>query len=130
MMKGDQEGKERAKKNIEVIVSKSQAPSGLFNAYGNGKEFASFGFFELLKNSESLVRSQGNWLYMALRQFSYLELTGETVPPHWKSALQKQADAFVRLWDMEGLFGQFVDVETGDICIGASTAGAIALPCE
>lgn len=125
LMKGGEQGKERAKKNIEVIVSKSQARSGLFNAYGNGKEFVSFGFGSPLKNNESLVRSQGDWLYMALRQFDYLESQGEVVPAHWKSAMQKQADAFVRLWDREGQFGHFVDVETGEICIGNSTAGAI-----
>lgn len=125
MMKGGEQGRERSKKNIEVIVSKSQARSGLFNAYGNGKEFVSFGFGSPLKNNESLVRSQGDWLYMALRQFDYLESEGEVVPAHWKSALQKQADAFVRLWEREGQFGHFVDVETGDICIGNSTAGAI-----
>lgn len=125
MMKGGQTGKERAKKNIEVIVSKSQARSGFFNAYGNGKDFVSFGYGSPLKNNESLVRSQGDWLYMALRQFNYMESEGEVVPAHWKSALQKQADAFVRLWDREGQFGHFVDVETGDICIGNSTAGAI-----
>lgn len=125
MMKGGEQGKERAKKNIEVIVAKSQARSGFFNTYGNGKEFVSFGYGSPLKNNESLVRSQGDWLYMALRQFNYMESMGETVPAHWKSSLQKQADAFVRLWDREGQFGQFVDVETGDICIGNSTAGAI-----
>ena len=125
MMKGGEQGKERAKKNIEVIVSKSQAGSGLFNAYGNGKEFVSFGFGSAFKNNESLVRSQGDWLYMALRQFDYLESEGEVIPAHWKSAMQKQADAFVRLWEREGQFGHFVDVETGEICIGNSTAGAI-----
>lgn len=118
-------GKERALKNLEVIISKSQARSGLFNAYGNGKEFASFGFGSAFKYNESLVRSQGDWLYMALRQFNYLESIGETVPAHWKSALQKHADAFAQLWKREGQFGQFVDVETGEICIGGSTAGAI-----
>lgn len=125
MMKGGEQGKERAKKNIEVIVSKSQAGSGLFNAYGNGKEFVSFGFGSPMKYNESLVRSQGDWLYMALRQFDYLESEGEIIPAHWKSAMQKQADAFVRLWEREGQFGHFVDVETGEICIGNSTAGAI-----
>lgn len=125
MMQGGEQGKERAKKNLEVIISKSQAHSGLFNAYGNGNEFASFGFGEAFKYNESLVRSQGDWLYMALRQFNYLESIGETVPGHWKSAVQKQADAFVRLWEREGQFGHFVDVETGEICIGGSTAGAI-----
>ena len=108
-----------------MIFSKSQAASGMFNAYGNGKEFASFGFGSPMKYNESLVRSQGDWLYMAQRQFRYLESIGETVPAHWKEGLKKQADAFVRLWKREGQFGHFVDVETGKICIGGSTAGAI-----
>lgn len=125
LMKADKIGKERAKKNLEVIFSKSQASSGLFNAYGNGRQFASFGFGSAFKYNETFVRSQGDWLYMALRQFRYLESVGETVPSHWKSGLQKQADAFVRLWNREGQFGQFVDVETGELCIGGSTAGAI-----
>lgn len=125
MMKGGGVGKERAMKNIEAIVSRSQARSGLFNAYGNGKEFSSFGFGSPFKFNESLIRSQGDWLYMALRQFDYLESDGETVPEHWKSSLRKHADAFVRLWEQEGQFGHFVDVETGEICIGNSTAGAI-----
>lgn len=127
LMQGDQTGRERAKRNLEVIFAKSQAPSGLFNAYGNGRQFVSFGYGSPLKNNETLVRSQGDWLYMALRQFRYLESAGETVPAHWKSQLQKQADAFVRLWNREGQFGQFADVETGELCIGGSTSGAIVV---
>lgn len=125
MMKGEKMEKERAKKNIEMIFSKSQAASGFFNTYGNGKKFVSFGFGSPMKNNESLVRSQGDWLYMAQRQFRYLESIGETVPIHWKKGLKKQADAFVRLWEREGQFGHFVNVKTGDLCIGGSTAGAI-----
>lgn len=125
LKRGGAIGKERALKNLEVIFSKSQASSGLFNAYGNGFEFKSFGFSSAFKYNETFVRSQGDWLYMALRQFFYLESIGETVPSHWKSGLQKQADAFARLWNKEGQFGQFVDAETGELCIGGSTAGAI-----
>ncbi|KAA6314480.1 hypothetical protein EZS27_034908, partial [termite gut metagenome] len=63
--------------------------------------------------------------YMAQRQFQEIESKGGTVPQAWMSGLRKQADAFVRLWDKYGQFGQFVDVETGDICVGSSAAGAI-----
>ena len=31
----------------------------------------------------------------------------------------------MRLWDAYGQVGHFVDVETGDLCIGGSTSGAI-----
>ena len=125
MMKGGALEKERAKKNIDVIISKSQAKSGFFNAYGNGNEFVSFGYGKPLDNDATLVRSQGDWLYMAIRQFNYLESQGESIPLKWLQSIRKLADAFVSLWNKEGQFGQFVNVETGEICIGNSTAGAI-----
>jgi hypothetical protein len=125
IMQDSEELQQKAMKNIDVIFSKTQAPSGFFNAYGNGYEFAGFGYHLAFENNETFVRSQGDWLYMAQRQFVEIESRGKKVSPQWKSGLQKQADAFVRLWDKYGQFGQFVDVQTGDICIGNSTAGAI-----
>jgi hypothetical protein len=125
IMQNSEELQQKALKNIDVIFSRTQAPSGFFYAYGNGYEFTGFGYFSALENNVTFVRSQGDWLYMAQRQFVEMESRGKKTPPQWKSGLQKQADAFVRLWDKYGQFGQFVDVQTGDICIGNSTAGAI-----
>jgi hypothetical protein len=62
---------------------------------------------------------------MAQKQFGILKSTGEKIPKSWMIALHKQADAFVRLWNRYHQVGQFINVETGDICIGGSTAGAI-----
>lgn len=125
MMQGSDEVKQRALKNLEAIFSRTQTASGLFNAYGNGHEFASFGFGSAFKYNETFVRSQGDWLYIAQRQFREIESTGGVVPEYWKSGLKKQADCFERIWEKYNQFGQFVDVTTGDICIGGSTAGAI-----
>ena len=125
LMRGDEATRKRALRNLDVIFTKSQAPSGFFNAIGNGEQFASFGFGQNFKYHESLVRSQGDWLYMAQRQFGRIEADGGTVPAHWKTGLQKLADAFARLWAKRGQFGQFVNVETGDLCIGGSTCGGI-----
>ncbi len=125
ILNGTEQVKQRAIDNIEVIFTKSQAPSGFFNTYGNGVEFASFGYGSAMKHNETFVRSQGDWLYMAQRQFQALKTQDREIPGHWMNSLKKQADAFVRLWDKYGQFGQFVDVVTGDMCIGGSTAGAI-----
>jgi hypothetical protein len=125
MIKGSKELRSNAIKNLDVIFSKTQTSSGFFNGFGNGIEFTSFGFSKAFKYNEAFVRSQGDWLYMAQRQFAEMESKGDVIPAHWKSGLKKQADAFVRLWTKYGQFGQFVDVNTGDICIGRSTAGAI-----
>jgi len=125
LMQGDEQSRQHARRNLDVIFGKSQAASGFFNAYGNGKEFASFGFGSKLKHNECLVRSQGDWLYMAQRQFQQIESAGDRVPDAWQESLHHLADAFTRLWDKRGQFGQFVDVETGDLCIGQSTSGGI-----
>ena len=39
---------------------------------------------------------------------------------------RKAADAFVKLWDRYGQFGQWVHLDTGDIMAGNSTSGAMA----
>ncbi|KAA6311056.1 hypothetical protein EZS27_037746, partial [termite gut metagenome] len=102
MMQGDDDTRQRVLKNIDVIFSKTQTPSGLFYAIGNGIDFGSFGFHEVFNYNETFVRSQGDWLYMAQRQFQEIESKGGTVPQAWMSGLRKQADAFVRLWDKYG----------------------------
>ena len=125
LLKGTDSDKERAMKNLDAIYDRTQAKSGFFYAYGDGKEFYGFGYGKPLDDNVTFVRSQGDWLYLAQLQMNLLKSRGEQVKDSWKEGTRKQADAFVRLWDKYGQFGQFVDVETGDICIGNSCAGAI-----
>ena len=125
LLKGGKEAQDRALRNLEAIYAKTQARSGFFYAYGDGKEFYGFGYSAPLKHSVTMVRSQGDWLYMAQQQIRLLKSRGLQVKPQWLEGTRKQAEAFVRLWDKYGQFGQFADVETGDLCIGNSTAGGI-----
>jgi hypothetical protein len=125
MLQGDAEDWQRSIKNIETIFAKTQTPAGLFYGIGNGNEYGGFGIWELYSHNQALIREQGDWLYMAQRHFELMEAKGEKVPSHWLSGLQKEADAMVRLWDQYGQFGQWLDVETGDICVGGSASGAI-----
>lgn len=116
---------QRAMQNLNVIFEKTQASSGLYYAYGNGKQFKGFGFSSAFENNETFVRSQGDFLYMAQLQFAQIKRLNKIIPSSWYKSLQKQADAFLKLWNKYKQVGQFVDVETGEICIGGSTAGAI-----
>ncbi|MGN0057678.1 MAG: hypothetical protein ACI363_05485, partial [Phocaeicola plebeius] len=125
LLSGDAEGIERSIKNLNAIFTKTQAPSGMYYAYGNGTEFKSFGFGKAFENNETFVRSQGDFLYMAQLQFEQIIRIGRKIPQSWYTSLKKQADAFLSLWKRYGQVGQFVDIENGNICIGGSTAGAI-----
>jgi len=51
----------------------------------------------------------------------------ENIPikPAWEEGTRKVADAFVKLWDKWGQFGNFIDSQTGDVVVGGSTSGAI-----
>lgn len=125
LLAGEQKGIERAMKNLDAIFTRTQASSGLYHAYGNGREFKSFGYGKAFENNETFVRSQADFLYMAQLQFDLIRRLGKEVPASWLASLRKQADAFLALWNKYGQVGQFVDIVTGDICIGGSTAGAI-----
>lgn len=125
LLKGNDSDRQRAMRNLEAIYSRTQTPAGFFYAYGDGKEFYGFGYSQPLKHDVTMVRSQGDWLYMSLQQLNLLESRGEKVKESWKEGSRKLADAFVRLWDQYGQFGQFVNVKTGELQVGNSTAGAI-----
>jgi len=123
LIQGDEIGRARAIRNLDVIFTKTQAPSGFFYAAGDGKQFVSYSMKYNAEHGESLIRSQADWLTMAQRQTQWLESTGFSIPVHWNSGLCKLADAFVKLWNKRGQFGQWINVETGDIYIGNSTSG-------
>jgi hypothetical protein len=48
------------------------------------------------------------------------------IPDPCHTGLTRCADAFVRLWSRSKQFGQYLSVDSGDITVGGSTAGAIA----
>lgn len=123
---GDEESQKRSLKNLETIFSKSQAKSGFFYTLGDGKTFTYDQFRPPVPPSMGLLRKNADWLYMAQRHFEVLEASGDTVPDRWLEQNRKQADAFVRLWNDYGQFGQWVDLESGKLLVGNSTSAAIA----
>jgi hypothetical protein len=74
------------------------------------------------------VRRSADTLTFALKQLMLLGRQDPDFKPdsRWLKGVGRCADAFVRLWDREKQFGQFVDVETGDVVVGGSTSAALA----
>lgn len=111
---GNDTSRARAKRTLETIFLKRQAPSGFLYGIGNAQVWYgdSFGA-EPHPRRMHLVRKSADMLYFALKQCMLLEKMGESIPVPIRAAIRRLADAFVRLWECEGQFGQFVDVETG-----------------
>jgi len=121
----DPETRRRAVRNLETIFRKSQAASGFFYALGDGSVFMCDQFRPHMIPNLMLIRKNADWLYVAQRQFRVLESQGAAVPQEWKAALRRQADAFAALWRRHGQFGQWANVETGELVVGGSANGAI-----
>ena len=73
-----------------------------------------------------LIRESGDVLYYTFKHFDVLQERNIPLPADVEAGAKGLADAFVRLWETYGQFGQFIDVDTGKIAAGGSTAGAIA----
>jgi hypothetical protein len=73
-----------------------------------------------------LVRKSADVLYFLFRQFRLIRERGMEIPARFIEGARKNADAFVRLFDRYGQFGQFIDHYTGEICVGGSTSASTA----
>ena len=72
-----------------------------------------------------MVRKSADVLYYLFMHYDLMKDRGEEIPEVFVKGTGKLADAFVRLWNKYGQFGQFVSLDTGDIIVGGSTAGAM-----
>jgi hypothetical protein len=121
--------KERALMNYQTIITQSQAKSGFYYSCGNGKEWCSDCFSQPFEDNLLLLRKNADALYYFYKYCSaqkYLNPTWQ-MPGEWKRPLRDLADAFVSLWQRHGQFGQFIDMESGEIKVGGTNSAAMAI---
>ncbi|MEN6370679.1 MAG: hypothetical protein ABFD64_01570 [Armatimonadota bacterium] len=125
---GSDLSKERALRNLGFIFTKTAAPSGFLYGIGDGENFFGDGFSVIHPHNMLLIRKDADMLYFALKQFILLDAMGrhDDISQDWLQTTRNLADAFVRLWERYGQFGQFIDIATGDILIGGSTSASTA----
>ena len=122
-------GKKEEDRAISTLrhIFRTQRPCGLLpdTADHTGYEIPR-GWGEPGTQAWELVRESGDVLYFTFKHFEVFRQRGIASPDEVEAGARKLADAFVGLWTRYGQFGQFVDLDTGDIAAGGSTAGAIA----
>lgn len=74
-----------------------------------------------------VVRKSADILYYLFLHFELIKERGQAVPVEFEEGARKLADAFVHLWEKHHQFGQFVDLKTGELVVGGTTSGAIAI---
>lgn len=117
---------ERAVKTLSFLFS-TQCESGFFhgcvgadgNTHGDGFSVAG-------TEQWHLIRKSADVLYFLFKHFRIMQEKGVEIPQDFLEGTRKTADGFVRLFKQYGQFGQFVNIYTGEICVGGSTSAAIA----
>ena len=76
-----------------------------------------------------LTRKNGDVLYWMVKQFMLLKEQGKAnaIDTGWETNVRLLADAFVNTWKKEGTWGNYLDVETGDVAVYNTTSGAMAV---
>lgn len=75
-----------------------------------------------------LTRKNADVLYWMVKQFNLLKEQGRgnEIAQGWEGEIRKLADAFVSTWKRSGTWGNYLNVETGEIAVYNSTSGAMA----
>jgi len=125
MLDGNSEDRLKALRNIELIFDKIQAKSGFIYGCYDGEELYSDTFFDPHPYNMHLIRKSADVLFFTMKTLPYIIELGYDV--NFLEGVKKLANAFVTLWNKYGQFGQFIDIETGDILIGNSVSASTAI---
>ena len=126
LMAGSDSTRHNVLRNFDWLFPAGIAPSGFF--WGTGKDghiWYGDDPRHVYTKYIHLVRKSGDGLYYILKQLMLMKKLGIPVKSSWEEGTRTVADAFVKLWEEYHQFGQYVDIKTGRIVIGRSTAGAI-----
>jgi len=124
----DKKERERVFAELDFVVNKMQGKSGYF--YGGikaGGEISAEKMNPDFKPVQAMVRKNADALLWLIKHLQLLKVQGygKSIKVEWENAAKKLAAAFVRTWNKEGEFGQYIVPETGEVAVYNSTAGAI-----
>ena len=121
MKHGSELSRLRAIQTIDFMTS-NMAPTGFFYGMIEDGVISDDGFRNEHMKNAMLIRKNGDALYFLFKHFDVM-----TPKESWISAAEKCANAFVRLYERYHNFGQFVNIETGEMLFGGTTSGASAI---
>ncbi|MBQ8657890.1 MAG: hypothetical protein IJ506_02045 [Clostridia bacterium] len=130
---GDETTKARAIKTMDWLTSHI-APTSFFYGMIYDGVIEDDSFYQIQKRNGKADEG-----YLAMKDAHFIRKSGDVllflykhfevmpVKEKWVQSAKGCADAFVRLFEKYGTFGQFVNIETGEMQIGLSCAGASAI---
>ena len=127
LLTGSDKTRQRALRNIDFIVTHTQAPTGFY--YGSASAQACFGdnFRDRNEKNFNLIRRNADGLYYLVRCLILLAQDASYDSSALRKSVAACAQAFVNLWQRYGQIGQFVDVDSGEILVGGTSSGALCV---
>lgn len=123
---GNAESKDHVIRNFKWLFPNGISPSGLFWDSGEkGNRWYGGDTRNKQTQNRHLIRKSGDGLYYVIKQLMLMKKQGIQVDPLWEECTKGVADCFIKIWNKEKQFGQFVDDTNGAVVIGGSTSGAI-----
>jgi hypothetical protein len=128
LIEGDDLSRARVLKNFDFVFPGGTGTSGYLRGVEHEGKWYSDGFEKPHAEKWVMSRKSADVLYFMVKQLMLLDAQKDRqqTSPTWKEGTRRCADAFVRTWNKFGQFGQFVDIDTGDVIVGGSTAAGIA----
>jgi hypothetical protein len=124
---GDETTRANVLRNFDWLFPNGISPSGFFWDCGaKGTEWFGGDIRKPHTGNWHLIRKSADAVFFIIKQFMLMEKLGIEVKPAWSDGTRGVCDSFVKLWQENRQFGQFVDSLTGEIRVGGSTSAAIA----
>jgi hypothetical protein len=134
LAKGDDLHARRAARSMDVIADRMAGKAGFYywcyaGPYEGGalKQRGAKG--QGWPAQVSMVRASADLLHWYFQVFHLYQALGreDEIKASWRAAARQLADGFVKLWEENGEFGQYVHVDTGKLWIYNSSAGVPAI---
>lgn len=126
---GDAEHLRRVKNTFDFAIPRGQRESGYFvDVLGSdGKQVARDAAAQ--HPEVGLTRKNADILYWMVKQFMLLKEQGKgaEISPEWEAGVKRLADAFVATWRKQGTWGNYVNINTGEVAVYNTTSGAMAV---
>ncbi|TYP79864.1 hypothetical protein [Paenibacillus methanolicus] len=129
---GDDLSAERAARTVDFMLS-GQTEAGFFpGVFYNGRWYGDEFNDDPARDCPEqwhIVRKSADALYFLLKHAAIIERRGipDQVPASWRAGIRRLADGFLALWERYGQFGQWIRADTGEMLVGGSAGGAMAI---
>ena len=124
---GDAEHLRKVKNTFNFAVPRGRGKSGYYYGVLGSDGNVLFRDAEKQNTDVVLTLRNGEILYWMVKQFMLLkeQNKGNEIDPNWELHIRILADALIKTWEKHKTWGNYLNIETGDVAVYNTAGGAI-----